>query len=60
MTNNSKKYKCLRCDKLFKTTPEFRVCSKCKERYNATFDRPLQAKQYGDMGVWENKDKVNK
>lgn len=56
----TKKYKCLKCDKLFVTTPEIRVCSKCKESYNATFDWSdgrHDQKQYGDMGVWESKKK---
>lgn len=51
-----KPMKCLKCDKLFRTTPEVRVCLECKESYKAMFDREENGKLYGNMGCWETNE----
>ena len=59
-TEEIKKYKCLVCDRLFRTTKEVRVCSVCKLTYDATFywsDGRQDQKKYGDLGVWEKEGK---
>ena len=50
-----RKLKCLKCDKLFRTTIEVRICNQCKLTYDATFDWDHEEKPYANMGVWEKK-----
>jgi hypothetical protein len=56
---NLKLMKCLKCDKMIKTTIEHRICGVCKyaaENYMTIQDtRQIKGKLYGDMGIWEKK-----
>jgi len=50
-----RKLKCLKCDKPFLTTPEYRVCARCKREEDNTFDWGYEYKPHPNMGVWEKK-----
>ena len=56
--DQTKVMKCLKCDKLFRTSPETRICGQCKLSYNAVFDWQDEGKKYGNMGIWENRKTV--